>query len=159
MFEQLNETLKNISAREISTQVLAILPPTVTEVEKKEVSLKVEQIIERRICDLKVAQVDIECEVNQKIEKLAQTTKDLEKVPFFGKVGLFMRGMQRPIWGFSLLYIDLKVLSGGWLLPAGSQTESAFWLLNLLILGFLFGERAVRNVMPMIRQRTGKIEP
>ncbi|OEU64598.1 MAG: hypothetical protein BBJ57_10695, partial [Desulfobacterales bacterium PC51MH44] len=137
MFEQFDEKLEKLSANEMATEFVAILPSTVTDAQKKEVSSKVEQIIEKKLCDLRVAKVDIESEVNQKIEKLAHTTKDLEKVPFFGKLGLFLRGMQRPIWGFALLYIDLKVLSGDWTLPAGSQTESAFWLLNLLILGFL----------------------
>lgn len=65
--------------------------------------------------------------------------------------------MQRPIWGFALLYIDLKVFSGAWSMTPDSQTESAFWLLNLLILGFLFGERAVRNVMPMVNRRLRKV--
>jgi hypothetical protein len=159
MFEQIDEAVNKISSSQITKEILATLPTTVTDDQKKEITPKLEQIIERKVCDLKVARTDVECEVKDKIEKLAQTTKDLEKVPFFGGIGLFLRGMQRPIWGFSLLYIDLKVLSGGWTLPANSQTESAFWLLNLLILGFLFGERAVRNVMPMINKRIGKTEP
>ena len=159
MFDQFDEKLSKLSGSEMAIRVVATLPPSVTDAEKKDVTTKVEQIFEQHLCDLKVARVQIENEVNQKVEKLAQTTKDLEKVPFFGPIGLFLRGMQRPIWGFALLFIDLKVLSGSWKLPSGSETESAFWLLNLLILGFLFGERAVRNVMPVINRRLGKSEP
>ncbi|OEU65196.1 MAG: hypothetical protein BBJ57_05790 [Desulfobacterales bacterium PC51MH44] len=159
MFERFDEKLSKLSGSEMAGQVVATLPSSVTDVEKKDVSAKVEQLLEQQLCDLKVAGVELENEVNQKVEKLAQTTKDLEKIPFLGSIGLFLRGMQRPIWGFALLYIDLKVLSGSWKLPSGSETESAFWLLNLLILGFLFGERAVSNVMPMINRRLGKSGP
>ena len=33
----------------------------------------------------------------------------------------------------------------------GRNVESAFWVVNLLVLGFLFGERAAKNVLPMLR--------
>ena len=31
--------------------------------------------------------------------------------------------------------------------------QSAFWVINFLVLGFLFGERAMRNVMPFFQRR------
>lgn len=156
MFKEIDESIKEVSASKVAGEILTVFPDSVTDEQKKELSPKIEQIIEGKICDLKLARADLECTINDKVEKLSQTTKDLEKVPVLGKIGLFLRGMQRPIWGFSLLYIDLKVLSNSWQLESGSQTESTFWLLNLLILGFLFGERAIRNVMPMVNKRIGK---
>jgi len=37
---------------------------------------------------------------------------------------------------------------GRWQLS--EQQESALWVINFLVLGFLFGERAVQNVAPLI---------
>ncbi len=78
------------------------------------------------------------------------TEKDLLQIPVLGRIMLFLRGCQRPIWGFVILYIDLCVFSGKWELTEGSTTESAFWVVNALVLGFLFSERAVKNVMPRV---------
>jgi hypothetical protein len=57
--------------------------------------------------------------------------------------------------------MDFMVFSGQWPLT-GSTTQnaansldlqSAFWVINFLVLGFLFGERAMRNVMPFFQNR------
>ena len=36
------------------------------------------------------------------------------------------------------------------------QQESALWVINFLVLGFLFGERAVQNVAPLIAEIMAK---
>ena len=157
MFSQLDQALAELTGAKLAAEIASRLPACVGPEEKTELEKEFTCLIDERLCDLKITKTALENEANQKIEALAQTTNDLEKVPFFGTIGLFLRGMQRPIWGFALLYIDLKVFSGAWSMTPDSQTESAFWLLNLLILGFLFGERAVRNVMPMVNRRLRKV--
>lgn len=91
---------------------------------------------------------------------LEGTASDLKSLPILGPVMLFLRGCQRPIWGFGTIYFDHQVFSGAWSITTGPQ-ESAFWIINLLVLGFLFGERAVQNIAPfvaeMIKARGGKI--
>jgi hypothetical protein len=37
--------------------------------------------------------------------------------------------------------------------------ESALWVINFLVLGFLFGERAVQNVAPLIAEIMDKRRP
>ncbi|WP_230413519.1 hypothetical protein [Zooshikella ganghwensis] len=64
---------------------------------------------------------------------------------------LFLRGAQRPVWGFATLYLDLCWFAT-WQLTV--QQETALTLINVLVLGFLFGERAIKNVMPLIMQVT-----
>ncbi|MCI5223362.1 MAG: hypothetical protein D3924_11980 [Candidatus Electrothrix sp. AR4] len=165
MFEVLSKTINELSSEKIAADFITTLPESLSDQDRKEIAPKIENILAQKICALKIAKLEVENEVEEKFEKAVQTTKDLEKVPIFGPIGLFIRGMQRPIWGFALLYIDLKILSGAWpliqTLPQDAVTstsaESTFWLINLLVLGFLFGERAVKNVMPMINRRTGKI--
>lgn len=154
MFGPLDKEIDKFSAEEITSEFAALIPEdAVNEEEKKRIADGVENIVAKKVSDLKAAKTDVQHGVENTIERLAQTTRDLEKIPYFGKAGLFLRGMQRTIWGFSLLYIDLKVLSGSWQVKEGSITESTFWLINLLILGFLFGERAAKNIMPMINRR------
>ena len=166
MFEEFNKKISNLSANVIKDQIFKILPSTISEDVKGDMSRKLEEVLEKELVDIKIASVRLENDIEDTIEKLSKTTKDLEKIPFLGSVGMFLRGMQRPVWGFALLYIDLNVLSGTWPILKKGATDiamndtvaSAFWFINILILGFLFGERAARNVVPMINKRFGKKE-
>ena len=88
-------------------------------------------------------------EFNQRIKDLEGTAADLRKIPVLGSIILFMRGCLRPIFGFFTLYMDYLVFSGAWIIEQGSRLESAFFAINLLVLGFLFGERAVKNLLPL----------
>lgn len=102
---------------------------------------------------------------NNRIRDLEGTAKDLSQFGMIGRILILLRGTQRPLWGFSVLIMDYKVFSGDWVLSdplltrtvATSMTqESAFWIINFLVLGFLFGERAIRNIMPMVQAFTTK---
>lgn len=100
--------------------------------------------------------LEAEQEFNQRIKDMEGTANDLNRSGFMGKIVLFFRGAQRPLWGFLVMYIDLMVFSSKWAIPDGSGKESAFWIINFLVLGFLFGERAVKNVAPLISQMIKK---
>ena len=93
-----------------------------------------------------------EDEVNNQIESISNTTNDLKQLPRLGKIGLFFRGIQRPVWGFAVLYIDLMVFSGSgsWKIGQDSPISATFLALNILVLGFLFGERAIKNILPLL---------
>lgn len=57
--------------------------------------------------------------------------------------------------------MDFMVFSGAWKIDEfvkivgnntiGTNIESAFWMINFLVLGFLFGERAMKNVLPLFK--------
>ena len=71
--------------------------------------------------------------------------------------------------------MDIQVFSGNWDLSGGNvengaagavvgalestalplDLQSAYWLVNFLVLSFLFGERAMKNVLPLLQQRAG----
>ena len=93
-----------------------------------------------------------EAEFNGRIKDLEGTAADLKTIPVLGPVILFLRGCQRPAFGFFTLIMDWLVFSGAWTILSGSRLESAFFTVNLLVLGFLFGERAVKNVMPLFER-------
>jgi hypothetical protein len=102
---------------------------------------------------------------DDRIKEMEGTAKDLQQFGWLGKIVIFLRGMQRPLWGFFVLYLDYMVFIGNKWPTVGMQQgpenvgldfKSAFWIINFLVLGFLFGERAMRNVLPLIQQRLGK---
>ena len=89
-------------------------------------------------------------EYNKRISDMEGTAKDLQQFGWLGRCVVFLRGSQRPVWGYCVLGMDAMVFSGKWVLT-GEKLESAFWVINFLVLGFLFGERAMKNVMPLIK--------
>ncbi|MGI9275615.1 MAG: hypothetical protein ACR2PT_12315 [Endozoicomonas sp.] len=157
--------------------VAAHFPPDMSEQEKEQMKLVIAKASrEYELELLRVVQKEQES-FNQRIKDLEGTAADLNQAGWLGRIILFLRGLQRPIWGFAVLYLDFMVFSGAWPVSqkaAGSDSgaakegannvitsftatdlESAFWVINFLVLGFLFGERAVRNVMPFFQARFG----
>lgn len=95
-------------------------------------------------------------QVTDRAAKLEGTAEDLRSLPLIGRVVLFLRGCQRPAWGFAALAMDWLVLSGRWTVAltvtgTGDLTAEGCIVLavNILVLGFLFGERAVKNLLPL----------
>jgi hypothetical protein len=87
-------------------------------------------------------------DLNNRINQQEGTASDLMALPWIGRIIIFARGSQRPIWGFATLYFDWKLFSGTLTLTA-EQTQ-LLWIINFLVLGFLFGERAIKNIMPLV---------
>jgi hypothetical protein len=89
-------------------------------------------------------------ELNKRIRDLEGTASDLMQAGFFGRIVLFARGAQRPVWGFFVIWMVVQVFSGAWNLRGDPQLTSAFWIIVLIVLIFLFGERAAQNVLPVL---------
>lgn len=123
-------------------------PPGMSEAEKANAKLAIAQLDhERQVELLKLAKESDEL-FNQRIRDLEGTASDLKSVPFIGPVVLFARGTQRPLWGFATMYIDYKWFSHQWTFD--DQQAAAAYVINILVLGFLFGERALANVLPYV---------
>ncbi len=139
----------------ISDVVMAYLPPDMSPEKKAEIQLKVaaqEQSNQQAIMTLAY---EMDKEFSKRITDLEGTASDLKSLPLVGPILLFLRGAQRPVWGFGVLFLNYQVFSGAWALTDGSQAASAFYAINILVLGFLFGERAVTNVLPYLTQFKG----
>lgn len=128
------------------------LPPDMSPAQKAEMALAVQAQGFQHEKDVASAIHDAEKDVNDRIAIYEGTASDLKAVPIVGPLMLFARGAQRPVWGFACLFMDYQVFSGAWILKEGTQVAGAFYVVNLLVLGFLFGERAVKNVAPFITQ-------
>jgi len=130
--------------------VEAVLPNGLSAEQKLALKQTVEAETTKREMAAHQAAAEAERNLTERIAVLEGTAKDLMGVPVVGKIVLFVRGAQRPAWGIGVLYLDYMVFSKQWPLDPETVTESAFWLINFLVLGFLFGERAMQNVMPAV---------
>lgn len=131
--------------------VKAYLPPGMTPQQEAELKLELERLAFEKQKQADAMMADAERQVTERISLLEGTATDLRSVPFIGPIMLFMRGVQRPVWGFAVLYADMMWFSGKWG-EMSEQQESSLWVINLLVLGFLFGERAVANLAPVISE-------
>lgn len=137
-------------AGQILDTVKAYFPPDMPPEKQAQMKLDLERLSFEKEKAVDAAIAESEKAVNERIAAYEGTASDLKSVPILGPLMLFARGAQRPVWGFSCLYMDYQVFSGAWALTPGSQAAAAFYVINFLVLGFLFGERAVKNVAPFI---------
>lgn len=85
---------------------------------------------------------------NQK--SMEGTASDLKQFGVIGKILVLLRGLQRPVIGYGIGVVDYQVFTGIIVLPADQMIQSTFYAVNIVVLISLFGERAVRNVLPML---------
>jgi hypothetical protein len=122
-----------------------------TKEEKALVQLKVQELLHKKEMEARDLTLKEQEQFNNRIKQLEGTASDLRQAGWLGRFILFFRGAQRPIWGFATMYIDFMVFSGRWEMPDDTQMSSAFWIMNGLVLGFLFGERALLNIAPKVK--------
>lgn len=129
--------------------IKSYFPPDMTPEQKANIELAANNFGLQKQIEAAKEINDAEKALDDRIAMYEGSASDLKAVPILGPVMLFLRGAQRPVWGFATIYIDYAVFSGMWKL-SDPTVANAFWIVNSLVLGFLFGERAVTNVMPYI---------
>jgi hypothetical protein len=129
--------------------VTKYFPPDMTPEAKANLQLALDNFQLQKELQTQAAIAQAEKEVDDRIAMYEGSASDLKTIPYLGALMLFLRGSQRPVWGFVVMYLDYGVFSGMWKL-GDPIVSNAFWILNFLVLGFLFGERAVMNVMPFV---------
>jgi hypothetical protein len=147
------DTLANAATSGLAGQIVGVVekyfPPAATPEQKAALELAAENMELQRANQFAAAQSTAEKDLNERIAMYEGTASDLKAIPILGAFMLLLRGSQRPIWGFATLWIDFQVFSGVWKLVDPIESN-AFWIINLLVLGFLFGERAITNIMPFV---------
>lgn len=110
-----------------------------------------EQIAAQKEKDDAAADLEATRALTDRIAQLEGTAADLKAVPILGQAMLFARGAQRPIIGYAVMWLDYQVFSGTYKVGlSGEMLSNLFFLINVLVLAFLFGERAVKNLAPLI---------
>ena len=134
--------------KEAKEIVMAYWPPDASPELKLEIQSKLNELELAKQHQLDLAVADAEQRITDRIALTEGSAQDLRAIPVVGPIVLFLRGLQRPVWGYATLYGDAMWFMGRW--DLGEQQQSALWVINFLVLGFLFGERAVQNVAPLI---------
>jgi len=122
-----------------------------TKADKKEFQLKAQEIMHRREVQAREAAARQREQFNARIKEMEGTAKDLLQAGWIGRVIIFLRGAQRPLWGYFVAYLDYMVLSKGWEIEWASQEGAVVYVINILVLGFVFGERAIKNAAPALK--------
>lgn len=134
--------------KEIKEGVMAYYPPDMSPVQKAEAELNIERLLNEKEKQTNKVLNESAAQLDKRIAEQEGTASDLKSLPFIGRIVLFMRGIQRPLWGFATLAMDYK-----WFFELHEFTEkqeTAMILINVLVLGFLFGERTIKNLSPLI---------
>jgi len=132
-------------------------PPDMSEGEKAALKAELMNLELQKQRDADAATQEASEAMTKRIGELEGTAKDIKAIPILGPLVLFLRGCQRPLWGFATLWLDFQWFAT-WSL--NEQQQTALIVINFLVLGFLFGERAMQNVLPLLVQvfsaRSGK---
>lgn len=133
---------------EIKDIVTDYFPPDMTPKEKADLEARIQESLHAKEIKLQELLADASKQLDNRIAEQEGTAKDLKTIPFVGTIMIFLRGAQRPVWGFATLYMDFK-----WFFEVHTFTEqqqTAMIVINVLVLGFLFGERTIKNLEPLI---------
>jgi hypothetical protein len=126
----------------------------VDPLKKAEIEIKVKEIEHKINMEASTLGHTIQTEFNEHVEAMTGTAKDLMAMGKLGKFMLFVRGMQRPgvvalvcLFDYNC-YINMAVYS--------DRAMTLLTAMNIVVLATLFGERAIKNVLPLLRAYMGK---
>ena len=125
-------------------------PAKLSEEDEKRLAMQFQSLTNNHIKEMQIVANEEQAEFNKRTTEMEGTAKDLKAIPILGPIIIFLRGAQRPVWGFSTLVMDFMWLSNSWDFSDNEQKGTMMIVVNVLVLGFLFGERAVKNLMPLL---------
>lgn len=133
---------------EIKSTFMSYFPPDLSPLQKAELEIKLQGLLAEKQIETNRLLQDAANQLDQRIREQEGTASDLKTIPIIGHVLIFARGCQRPVWGFATLYMDFKWFFGSY--AFSEQQNTALIVINFLVLGFLFGERTIKNLEPLL---------
>ncbi len=127
--------------------VESYFPPSMSDKDKAELKMKIAAAEASQQQSLMKLAMEADADVTKRAAQLEGTAADLKGLPVIGRIVLFLRGCQRPAWGFAAMAMDWLWFTS-WQLT--DKQQSALIVINVLVLGFLFGERTVKNLQPLL---------
>lgn len=131
----------------VASFVKGQFPDKLSESDQLQIQMKVTEIANAQInkaAELAGAET---AEFNDRIKSMEGTAVDLKAIPLLGPIMLFLRGAQRPVWSMATMYFDMLWFKGS---VFTEQQSTALIVINSMVLGFLFGERAIKNLEPLL---------
>lgn len=142
--------------KEIKEGVMAYFPPDLSPQQRAQMELALEKVTAEKAAEVNRQLTEAAIQLDKRIAEQEGTAKDLLAMPILGRIVLFLRGLQRPTWGFAALYLNYEWLLGGH--TFSQQQNTGMIVINILVLGFLFGERTIKNLEPLIIKVFGGTE-
>lgn len=93
--------------------------------------------------------------LNARMAAMEGTAADLKAVPIAGPLMLFLRGSQRILIGYGTAWLDFDWLTGG-MQTLNDLQQRLLLTASLLVFVVLFGERAVKNIAPLVIDLLGQ---
>lgn len=140
--------------KEVKDMVVTYFPPEMTPQQKLEAERSLTELLHKKELEANKILNQAATQLDKRIAQQEGTAKDLKGIPIFGTLILFLRGSQRPLWGYATLYMDFNWFFGAYTFT--EQQQTAMIAINILVLGFLFGERTIKNLEPLIIKVFGK---
>lgn len=134
---------------EIKETVMAYLPPDLSPLQRAEIELKLQEQLFKKQAEANRVLEDATKALDKRISEQEGTAKDLQQFGYIGKLIIFLRGVQRPAWGFGTFWLDVEWFFGVDTTFTVTQ-EQTLLVINILVLGFLFGERTMQNLTPLL---------
>ncbi len=134
--------------KEIKDGIMSYFPPDMTPQQKADYEKNLQEFLHQKQIDSHKIVMEEAASLDRRIAEQEGRAEDLVKLGWFGKLMIGLRGCQRPTWGFATLYIDYK-----WFFEVhdfSEQQNTALMIINVLVLGFLFGERTLMKLEPLI---------
>lgn len=178
LFDSIKKLLTG-SNKDLTSKVIDVtkdyLPTDMTDKSKMDLNMAISQEIKNHeLAILEQAHLET-IEFNNQLKATEGTASDLLQAGLPGRILLFIRGSQRIIYNIAILVIDIIWLFTdkihlttmqipdpsypGKLLTVADPITSAkltvLVTLNLLAMSFLYGERAFKNLTPMITTVVG----
>ena len=125
-------------------------PPDMSEQQRAQMEIVLKDMLHQQQLQLAEAARQDEAAFNERTIALEGTAKDLKTIPYVGGLVIFLRGAFRPLFAYLTAYLDFIYLVEG--MQWTERQETLLLAINLLVLVFFFGERAMKNVMPLITQ-------
>lgn len=123
-------------------------PADMSEQQKAQMQMVLEDMLHRQKMEFAEAARQDENAFNERTIAMEGTAKDLQVIPYVGALVIFLRGAFRPLFAYMTGYLDWVYLTQG--MSWTERQETLLLAINLLVLVFFFGERAMKNVMPLI---------
>ena len=130
------------------------LPESVDEAERERIRSAIREAEHNREMGILDIFEERDLHFTKRVQGLEGTSGDLQQAGWPCRIVLFFRGVQRPFWGFVVLFMNYNVYVNGSAVPEG--LERLFTAVTLIIVMFLFGERAIKNVFPLFDRYFGR---
>lgn len=126
--------------------------------EKAQLTLELKNLDhERELAAERAGQEAMEA-LNRRIADYEGTAKEIKDMWLIGPVIILLRSMFRPVASYATIWMDFSYFTkdgAGW--PEGSA--GLLLAINLIVLGFWFGERTIKNLMPLFLAWLDKRQP